>query len=1051
MSLIVYKSSAGSGKTSTLVIEYLALALKRPRQFRQIIALTFTIKATSEMKERLIEYLIYLQKMDINNIDNQYKHIVDKLEDITKFSKQNLKENSIILLNRILHNYSDFGFSTIDSFVVGIVRSFAHDLQLDAKFEIELDQESIINQALEKFYELIGKEENITNFLVDYVLNQLDDEKSTDLDSPLSKLAKLTFESKHYANIELLKNIELDNFDKIRNVLQNELNIYNKKIAEYGQKGLNCLEKYGLEPKDCSRGWLHSYFTKLKNNHKYIYDISDLEKTTFLSYIKDDGDWYVKKQKVDVINRILEAKPEILEIIDEARNYYLNQLPFFNTYKLILKKITPLALIHILKEIIYNNSLENDTVHLSEVNRKIAEVIQDQHAPYIYERIGHQYSNYLIDEFQDTSVIQWNNILPLIDNSLSTGKRCLLVGDAKQSIYRWRDGEVEQFVNLPKLKGSNESKLIAERQNLIENTIKIENLDTNYRSLKNIVDFNNTLFSHLLGFEEDYVKNVFFDFFQKTPKTKNEGYIKLKNFDNDTDNKELLQEIFNQIQDLTINQQYNPNDICVLARRKKNLSEIADFLLENNIKVMSSEALLLHKSKDINFIISLINIIEGIDVSINSYIVTKYLHQHKLINNISSFSNSDEFFNYLQKNNIHLNYSELRQFTIIEIVEQIISNILPQRANNPFIFKLLDVILEQNSKIGSSASSFLKYWEDNNTNLSINIPESTDAVRLLTIHSAKGLEFPVVIFPTLSLDNKLDGRDYLWITPPEIISELSPILLTGNDQLGIKSSEKALFTEDEERKKLDSLNLFYVACTRPTEQLFLYFSKKKGSVDLWNTKFKNLPIINPELEKREENEIIIGTPPIHIINKDSKLSPKTSINGYIYNDWRTKIRIKTDYRQDEVEEKKQKGIQLHFLLSQLNDIVDINELLDKTILNKKVSQEYKSEFSKILYKLIDNTETNIFFNHNDKYIAEKEILTENNKTLRPDKIIYKADEIWVVDFKYADRASLSDLEINNHNNQVNEYVQNISQIEPIKTKGFLLYLQGLTSKFDVNQ
>jgi ATP-dependent exoDNAse (exonuclease V) beta subunit len=1056
MSLLVYKSSAGSGKTSTLVIEYLALALKKPRQFRQIIALTFTIKATSEMKERLLEYLLYLQKMDIDNIDNSYKHIVEKLEEITGFEKQQIKNNSKILLNRILHNYGDFGFNTIDSFVIGIVRSFAHDLQLSTKFEIELNKSDIINEALNKFYELIGNDKNITNFLVDFVINQLDDERSADLDKPLTELAKLTFESKHYANIENLKNLNLENFVEIKKIIQKEIKDFEQKISDLGQEGIDCIEKHNLKAGDCSRKWLYNYFFYLKSGHKNAFDIDELEKTTFLNMVENDSNWYAKSQKSNIKELIDEAKPELLEIISKARNYHHKALPYYNTYKLLQQKITPLALIHILKEIIYNNSIENDIVHISEANRKISEVIKDQHAPYIYERIGHQYSNYLIDEFQDTSVIQWNNVLPLIDNSLANGKKCLLVGDAKQSIYRWRDGDVEQFVNLPKLKGDGDQRLLAERQNLLENTIIFKNLDTNYRSLKNIIDFNNTLFEHLLQFEGKYVNKVFVDFYQNTPKTKDEGYVKLKNFVNDDDNEELLAEILQQIYELVDNQAYDYSDICILARKKKDLAMIADFLITNGIKIMSSDALMLNKSKEVSFIISMLNIVEGIDVSINSYIAINYLYDYELVSQKTTFKNSSDFFKYLKHEGLDIELAELRQLTIIEALEKIISTSLPINSKDSFIYRLLDVVLEQSNKIGNSISAFIDYWNDNNSSLSINIPETNNAVRLSTVHSAKGLEFPVVIFPAISLDESLNGKDYLWINAPETISNIAPTLIVGNESKGLRSSEKIVFEEEVNRQSLDKLNLFYVACTRPTEQLYIYFSskenaKKEKDKGMWNTQIASLPTVNQIIENRDENEIVIGNPIKHKIKNNNIKNQNTNIHTYIYEDWRNKIQIKTNYRPNEIEIKKEKGIQLHYLLNKLSTKTDITSLVTESITNKNLSLEYKKEFTSLLEELINNSETNIFFNNEDIYKGEKEILTQNNKTYRPDKVIYKNDEIWIVDYKYADKSKISKNEINNHKKQVKKYMSLIQQIEGKKTKGFLLYLQGLTRIFDLNQ
>ena len=553
MSLKVYKSSAGSGKTSTLVIEYLSLALINPFQFRQIIALTFTQKATNEMKNRLINNLVKLKEMDIKNPSEDINYIVKSLKENTGFNENIIKQQSKILLSNILHQYGDFGFNTIDSFVVKIVRSFAHNLQLAANFEIELDSSIIIEQAIEQLYDKVGKNDQLTKFLLDYTMEKMEEGKSTNIDIQLAELARLIFDSKHYQNIDLLKGIPIESFSKVKSILQKQINNYNTKIKEFGAEGIYCIEQHGLEEKDCSSGWLYKYFYKLYTNHKHTYSIGDLENKTFVAMIDNDKDWYSKRQLDSIKSTVAAAKPDILNIINKARKYYSYQLPLYHAHKLILNKISPLALINKLKQIVENYSDDNDIIHISEINRKISEVVNEQQAPFIYEKIGQKYNHYLIDEFQDTSVIQWNNLIPLLENSLASSNTNLLVGDAKQAIYRWRDGEVEQFVNLPKLANANISILNKQREALLERSYAPFVLDTNYRSKETIVNFNNRFYTELLSHESEYVNKVFEKHTQKTNKDFNEGFVKLSHliYGPDEENNILLENIYNEILELT--------------------------------------------------------------------------------------------------------------------------------------------------------------------------------------------------------------------------------------------------------------------------------------------------------------------------------------------------------------------------------------------------------------------------------------------------------------------------------------------------------------------
>ena len=1044
MSLVTYKSSAGSGKTSTLVIEYLCIALKKPHQFHQIIALTFTQKATAEMKERLIEYLILIKDMNVDNPADSISYVVKAISQKTTLNYIEIKQKSKILLTNILHNYGDFGFSTIDSFVVRIVRSFAHDLQLSSNFEIELDSNILIEEAIGELNELIGENDEITKFMIDFTLDQLDEEKSPDLDKPLATLGKLIFDSKHYANIDSLKEIPLKNFADVKEYLIKKLKKYDNTIRSFGEEGFDCTQKNGLSKGDCSSSWLWNYFNKLKTNDKQTYSIKELEKKTIPKMVDEGADWYAKSKDSVTKESIDNAKSEFLEIIYRAREFYAREIPRYNSNRLILQKITPLALIHQLKQIIEANYEENDIIHLSEVNRKISEIVNEQHAPFIYERIGQRYNHFLIDEFQDTSVIQWNNMLPLIDNSLASNFRNLLVGDTKQSIYRWRDGEVEQFAKLPNLLGDNKSVITKQRESLLKAMYEEVILDTNYRSKENIVNFNNEIFTVLLNDEDDYVKSFFENHIQKSIKEYNSGVVKLhnipKNKDQEYKNEDLINSIIKNIENLTNNQNYNYGDICILARKNKFLSELADKLIDSNIKVYSSDALYLISSNTISIIISFMNIVIDKDVAINSYSALRYFYKKENMGEpTESVFSKESFFSKLLDLGYEFDLLKMESMDAYELSEYVISNIKLDNLSNPFLYNFLDRIIDLSKKKGINISLFIEYWDENKHKLKIDLAPDKDSVQLLTIHRAKGLEFPVVFFPMISMAAELSGKDMLWVEPDEIMGIGVPKVLIGDYKYGLESDFKEVLKQEQSRKRLDAINMFYVASTRPTEQLQLFFTDDKDSKKYWNA-CKAISWSKDRVLIEEDNLIQIGENLIHD-SIDSINKEDISINNFISNFWKDKIFLQRDISINMAI--RNKGTQLHNILSEIDSDSNIKEVINKHVNGKTILQEYADEFEGIINKLLSNSETKYLFSSEHHFINEKEILDSNNKILKPDRVLISENDIVVIDYKYTSFDNLSDKEINKYKNQIKNYQEILFKIYNRKVRGVLLFLSPI--------
>lgn len=419
----VYKSSAGSGKTTTLVNEYLRLCLPNPEKFKNIIALTFTIKATNEMKQRLIETLHNIINSSTEKEDKKLSFIFSYLISNTGLTKKEIIENSQKLLHLILHNYSQFSFSTLDSFIVNIVRSFAFELKLPAAFDIELNQQILIDQSLEMLFAEIGKNKIITDYLVNYVINQVDEESSFKIENSLSELAQLLFESSNSRYIQQLDNLTLKDFSKTSDFFKTKTKEYELFIQKSGENCLKNIESKGLNGSDFLNGerGVYGFFKKINNK-----DLRNLFGTRVMEALEENK-WYktgLAESKKQAIDSLI---PLLSETITEVKKI----IPEYTSFKLLNENIIPLALLGELRKNINKISLEEGLVHLSEMNTRISDIVSQEPIPYIYERTGKKFHHFLVDEFQDTSKIQWNNLIPLIENGLSSGYYNMVVGDAK--------------------------------------------------------------------------------------------------------------------------------------------------------------------------------------------------------------------------------------------------------------------------------------------------------------------------------------------------------------------------------------------------------------------------------------------------------------------------------------------------------------------------------------------------------------------------------------------------------------------------------------------
>ena len=507
-SFTIYNASAGSGKTFTLVKAYLKILLQsnNTEQFKRILAITFTNKAVAEMKERIIKMLkSFSDKAILAQQDPMFETICAELN----ITPEEAHKKSGLLLNTILHNYAAFDISTIDGFTHKIIRTFAHDLRLPLNFEVELDQDALLTEAVDSLIAKAGTDAALTKVLVDFAIEKADDDKSWDVAFDFNKIAKLLTNENDIPYINTLKDKTLNDFKALKTQLKKEMAALENHIVETAQNILNLFKEAQLEFNDFSSGYLPKHFNKLaEKNFEVTFGNKwqeDLENSTL----------YPKRVSPQIAATIKQLQPQIAS----AFNLTMQAVFHLKLLKAIYKNTTPLSVLNAINNELQSLKMEQNKMLISEFNSIISNQIKNQPTPFIYERLGEKFKHYFIDEFQDTSQMQWENLIPLLDNSLaSENGSSMLVGDAKQAIYRWRGGKAEQFIDLFNKKSSPFPALEA----------TVENLEANFRSFQEVVTFNNGFFHFIASqvFGKDAYKNLYENAPQTISKTE-KGYVEI--------------------------------------------------------------------------------------------------------------------------------------------------------------------------------------------------------------------------------------------------------------------------------------------------------------------------------------------------------------------------------------------------------------------------------------------------------------------------------------------------------------------------------------------
>jgi len=1060
--LIIYRASAGSGKTYTLAREYIRLLLQNADNYRRILAVTFTNKATEEMKSRIVR--------DLHRLAIRYDEAYSK--DIARFaeiSENELPEKALTALANLLHDYSHFSVVTIDSFFQRVIRSFAREMGLFAGYDVELDQDTVLDEATKLMLADLDENEFLKDWLVEWAKRKIEEGKSWNFTTDLLHLGSEIF-SEELQNMEpdlLQKATDKKELERYRENLQQLVNDYRDDLQRFAQKAISIIKRHGLD--------IDSFTQKQRGVGGYFLKLSQRWDTSANSYVIKalDGveEWYSKKSPQK--NAIMDAHQNGLdEILQKMVGYQNDHAQEIATAKIILKQVNVLGVLCDLMDYVKEYARDQNLFLISEASGFLKTIIANADAPFIYERVGNFYNHFMIDEFQDTSSIQWDNFRPLIANSIASGYQDWIVGDVKQSIYRWRNADWKIL-----------SEHI-EHDTEIQN-VEVEKLNQNWRSAPETVQFNNSFFREavsqlcavfandeeiiadedFLRTQEELMRNAYRDCYQHLPeqKTGEKGYVRITIIPEEEDAEKTWQEIvldklprqIEKLQDLG----YGLSDIAILVRENREARDIADFLLayrqshlgsKYRYDVLSNESLLIGHSPVVKWLLAMMRYIIEPDDKLNRAFLNSKIQEFEDLK-IQEFENSK-----IKSSNFGIIKSlNLRSLPVYELSEKIIQqyNLYQIAGQAPFLQAFQDILLQYTRRQATDVRSFLDWWEGEKDRKCVAMPDHQDAIRLMTIHKSKGLEFDAVIIPFCDWQLCKSGKT-LWCKPDVTpFSDMKILPLKFEPPL-----RDTIFVNDWLHEKMmsyiDNLNLLYVAFTRAKKALFISTpqQKKEGFANVKDL-IQNVlqkPFTTTRLSQKNtdnaDNADLHGYDdywqPENLCFELGELTEKASKkeeNPVEYFD--ASIRCTMDDASHiarnsayYVSDDRLKGRLLHDIFRYIVTADDLERCLNTMIAEGKLSEKERSHIVDTVHSALGNPIVSRWFTPEVQVKTEAEILLPDGSFARPDRIVFDDEQVQVIDYKFGE------LQSEKYRLQVMRYTDYLRGMGYASVKGYLWYV-----------
>ncbi|MFO7702433.1 MAG: UvrD-helicase domain-containing protein [Psychroflexus maritimus] len=994
----IYDASAGAGKTFTLAVDYLSLLLKAEDHFafQKILAITFTNKAVGEMKTRILSYLVDFSKGKMEG-DNRDFFLQVKAK--TGLSKEEIQKKSKLIVRQILNNYGGFEISTIDAFTHRIIRTFAKDLGLTTNFEIELNTLELLAEAVDRLIDQAGEESELTQVLVDFVIEKTNEDKSGDISRDVLATSTILLNENHIHQVKTLAKFKLSSFKATQLALQKNSKTAQTSIRENAQSFFDALKTNGLEETHFIRQSIPKFFRNIQTNKTVKFDAKWQEHI-------EEGGYYKKSEDEFIKAKIDQLTPQIVAWFYACKEAYY-KLTF---YQAVGKNLTQLALLNQVQQQLNQIKKDKNLLLISDFNQKISQQIKNQPTPFIYERLGDRFQHYFIDEFQDTSIMQWENIQPLAVDAMqgvfANGNpgSLTLVGDAKQSIYAWRGGEAQQFIDLSRQK----NKLLP---------AKVIPLAYNFRSEKEIIDFNNQFFEFVSKASDfELVKELFSEAHQKQVEDtkKNKGYVEISFLEaanveekNEVHPEKVTQIIRQRIADSAATY----GDFCILVRGKKDGIVLAEYLTAQEIPIISSETLLIQNNPEVQFLEALMQHCLQPDDAVWKYKVLTYLYrkfeQPLQFENLIIDLHQKSFSSIITNFEIQFSLTKFESLPVYDAIEYAIQSFQLHQESSAHLLFFLDEIFQFSQKNQSDIGSFIRFWGNQKESKSISAPAGENAVQIMTIHKSKGLQFPIVILPYLDQSIGDLSKDKFWVPLENYPIPLA--LINGSDELEnyLPASIQPLFDVWKGKKTLEDLNVLYVALTRAAKEMYLLSSYKtsKNGMSFGKNAYASFIqqfLVKLEVFQEEKLTYSFGTP-FNFQKLNSATQKLSQKNDFMF----TSRSIRQDLHfagqgvnlwQDERNQALEEGNIIHWILSKTLYAKDVTKAIDLALRQGIITEEKRIHYSSNLATIIQHPLLKAYFEGHWEIKNEQDIAFEG-KIYRPDRLCLQANNAVIIDYK----------------------------------------------------
>ncbi|WP_373172777.1 UvrD-helicase domain-containing protein [Prevotella merdae] len=1039
--LTIYKASAGSGKTFTLSVEYIKLLIKDPQSYRSTLAVTFTNKATEEMKLRILSQLYGIWKLLPDS-----KSYIDKIKEDLDVTEEYMSERAGIALHNIVHNYSYFRIETIDSFFQSVLRNLARELDLTANLRIELNDYQIERNAVDELINSLDENSELLTWIMEYIRENMDDDKDWNVIGNIKRFGENIFREYYKTNSKKLNERLLEEgfFKQYTTKLRQMRNEAEVEMQNEAAQFFDALNHNGIEINDLNNGknGPAGYFIKIK---KGIYNNTIVTKR--LQKVLDEGSessWVKQKSSKETQDIVRElANSTLTPLVHHAEDVRQKNWYIYGSAVLTLRHLNQLRLLNSIENKVRMMNVEQNRFLLSDTHTLLHSLIRDTDSPFIFEKIGNYLENIMIDEFQDTSTVQWQNFKVLLEECMSHGEQQgnLIVGDVKQSIYRWRSGDWRMLNNI-------------EREFPYLNSIlNVCSLDTNYRSSRRVITFNNAFFKRASELEyadqksstpdtssPEQLKKAYSDVAQKVPSFRdNHGYVSINLLPNEDYRQQALQKTAEAVS-LLLDSGANYSDIAILVRSNDIIQLIAEFFANElpDVKIVSDEAFRLDSSVSVNIIVNAMlwlthpdNILAKayIAKAYQTYVLKKSEQETNKLLATAEGIDSALPCALIDKRN------DLLTMPIFELAEQIYTlfNIGNIKGEDAYLYAFYDALTDFIANNTADIDSFVEEWNDSIAAKTIQA-SAIDGIRIITIHQSKGLEFEHVVIPFC--DWTLEKGNTIWCTPQvEPYNELPliPVDFSASQMKG--TIYEFDYNEEHLQNCVDNLNLLYVAFTRAASSLFVIAQRGTPSsrsyiVEQAITDIKlegssldgdpsdkkaellfsygELENVETKAKKKSDN---IFTPEVENMNVDmatfsNKVEFKQSNKSRDF--------VADDDENTDDDDRKQlsyikTGKILHYLFSTINTTDDIDTSLVQLEMDGLIEESGTNikRLRDMLHKRFSNRQVADWFSSrwtlfNECTILDYDAATDTVREHRPDRVMKdeKTGEVVIVDFKF---------------------------------------------------